>query len=89
MADHKYIPNGIGIKCDKGSVKTSLTVINPTDTILGKQWATSGDKIVGQSFQSFGSCSCRNGMPCTPSVLDWQKTAGPNILCIGNELLID
>jgi len=92
MAAHNYIPSGTLIRCDKGSIPAAiLTAVNPTSTILGKQWATSADKVEQLSFQTFGNCACKAGLPCKPSVKSskWKKTAGPDILCNGNELLID
>lgn len=91
MAEHKYIPSGIPIRCDKGTIIAPLIVVNPTSTIEGRQWATSGDKITGLSFQTFGLCACQGGKPCKPDVAEskWLKTAGSDIICIGNELLID
>lgn len=88
MGLNKYLSNGEMLICDKGTAPCPLKVVNPTTTIHNKQWATSGDKIVGLNFQAFGLCACKGGNPCKPKVTKWLNTAGPDINCIGNELLI-
>lgn len=70
----KYIPNGSCLICDKGSTPTKLMVTNHNNTkIYGEFLASEADAKLGQNILPFGSCSLKNGSPCTFSPLYWDK----------------
>ncbi|MFD2561821.1 DUF6531 domain-containing protein [Aquimarina rubra] len=86
MGIKKCVPKNIMLKCDKGGAPCPLTVINPTTTIHGVDIATEADKVFGQSFTGFGTCSV-TGSACAATVTNWKYTTKSSLVCSGNKLL--
>lgn len=89
MGDKKYVPQNAILVCDKGTVPSKIiSYTNIGVTIMAENMCTKGDNVASLNFQPFGSCSCKNGNPCTPTVTDWTNLS--DSISIGsNELLLE
>jgi len=71
----KHITNTTQLKCDKGTVLTSITVTSQTFmSIDGKLQATEEDKQSNTNIKPFGVCDVLRSS-CTPSPVKWNNTS--------------
>ncbi|MGS0528349.1 PAAR-like protein [Zobellia nedashkovskayae] len=89
MSGKKYVPEGVFLVCDMGTVPAELRSISYTETTLfGEHMCTKMDKTLVVNFEPLGACSASNGAPCTAPVLDWTNVTD-GITLGGNELLLE
>ncbi|MDO6819047.1 PAAR-like protein [Zobellia sp. 1_MG-2023] len=89
MSGKKYVPEGVYLVCDMGTVPAELRSISYTETTLfGEHMCTKMDKTLIVNFEPLGACSASNGAPCTAPVLDWTNVTD-GITLGGNELLLE
>ena len=71
----KHITDTTQLKCDKGTVLTSITVTSQSFmSIEGKLQATEDDKQPNLNIKPFGVCSVLRSS-CTPSPVKWNNTS--------------
>ncbi len=88
MAGKKYVPSGVFLVCDKGTVVSQLRNFNFQTTVFGEGLSTVADKKLMVNFTPFGACAVCNGCPCTAPVTNWMPFA-EGITVNGNELLLE
>ncbi|WP_289064435.1 hypothetical protein, partial [uncultured Zobellia sp.] len=65
MSGKKYVPEGVYLVCDMGTVPAELRSISYTETSLfGEHMCTKMDKTLIVNFEPLGACSASNGAPC-------------------------
>lgn len=73
MSNKKYVPQGVYLACDKGTVPTEFKITNNNNSFLFDQpIANTGDMVPNLNIMPFGACSVKNGNPCMPVPTPWQ-----------------
>ena len=86
--EKKYVPSGVCLMCDKGTLPSVLTVTsNLTTEIYGVQLATEADKLPMANIPPMGVCAVTH-IPCIvqPSPLGWSPVQ--NSVIIGGQRLL-
>ncbi|MDQ2772801.1 MAG: DUF6531 domain-containing protein [Bacteroidota bacterium] len=86
--EKKYVPSGVCLVCDKGTLPSMLTVTsNLTTEIYGVQLATEADKLPMVNIPPMGVCAVTH-IPCIvqPSPLGWSPVQ--NSVIIGGQRLL-
>lgn len=84
--EKKYVPSGVFLTCDKGTLPCQLSVtFNASTEIYGQSLATEADKITGVHVKSMGACAISHG-PCIPLPLTWSPVQ--NDVVVGNNRLL-
>ena len=65
MAGEKYVPSGVWLTCDKGTIASQFTVTPKSVKLYGQDWATEADLMPMINIMPFGVCSV-DGSLCTP-----------------------
>ncbi|HEX8504095.1 MAG TPA: PAAR-like protein, partial [Hymenobacter sp.] len=84
--EKKYVPAGVFLTCDKGTLPSQLTVtFNANTSIYGQSLATEADKIPLVNVKPMGVCIVGGG-PCVPAPLLWNPVQ--NDVVVGNNRLL-
>ena len=84
--EKKYVPAGVFLACDRGTVPSQLSVtFNANTSIYGQCLATEADKIAGVHVKPMGACAISQG-PCVPAPLLWNPVK--NDVVVGNHRLL-
>ncbi|MGI4887026.1 MAG: RHS repeat-associated core domain-containing protein [Janthinobacterium lividum] len=84
--EKKYVPAGVFLACDKGSLPSQLSVtFNANTSIYGQCLATEADKITGVHVKPMGACAVSQG-PCVPAPQLWDPVK--NDVVVGNNRLL-
>ncbi len=72
MSNKKYVPQGVYLVCDKGTVPTEFKITNNNNSFLfDEPVANIGDMVPMVNVQPFGACSLMNGSSCVPAPVMW------------------
>jgi len=73
MSEKKYIPQGVYLTCNKGTIPTRLRVTRQDTDLYDVPVATEGDKIPFFNIKPFGKC---NSLPtiCSLALIRWEKS---------------
>lgn len=86
--DQKYVPSGVCLLCDKGTLPGRLTVsFNLQATIYGANLATESDKQPLLNITPMGVCAMSR-MPCLPQPTQWLGLQN-DVLVNGQRLLLE
>jgi hypothetical protein len=88
----KYIPSGVFLKCNQGSIPGQLTVLPSQVTLYGEPWATDLDAKPMVNVMPFGICqllSKSNPVPCVPATMMWQKALEGGLQVNGAKPLLE
>lgn len=69
----KYIPEGVLLVCDKGTITSQLIANERKITLYGLTQATDKDNVFEKNILSFGACKTLKG-PCCFDCVEWSKT---------------
>ena len=84
--EKKYVPAGVFLTCDKGTLPSQLSVtFNANTAIYGQSLATEADKIPMVNVKPMGVCAITKG-PCVPAPLLWNPVQ--NDVVVGNNRLL-
>jgi RHS repeat-associated protein len=84
--EKKYVPEGVFLTCDKGTIPCQLSVtFNANTVIYGQNLATEADKLTGVNVKPMGLCAATHG-PCVPAPLTWSPVQ--NDVLVGNNRLL-
>ncbi|MEZ0539406.1 DUF4280 domain-containing protein [Fibrella arboris] len=87
MADgDKYIPNGVWLRCDKGTLTGRLTIIPKTVKLYGQDWAGQFDATPMVNIPTFGVCAIIKA--CVPATVVWQGTQA-DVSTLGQSPILD
>lgn len=84
--EKKYVPAGVFLTCDKGTLPSQLSVtFNANTSIYGQNLATEADKIPTVNVKPMGVCAITKG-PCVPVPVLWSPVQ--NDVLVGNNRLL-
>lgn len=84
--EKKYVPAGVFLACDKGTVPSQLSVtFNANTSIYGQCLATEADKVTGVHVKPMGACAVTQGA-CVPAPQLWSPVK--NDVVVGNNRLL-
>jgi len=66
MPGEKYVPSGVWLTCDKGTIASQFTVTPKTTKLYEQYWGTEADLVPMINIMPFGVCSV-DGSPCIPA----------------------
>jgi hypothetical protein len=87
----KFVPNGVFLRCSKGTMFPKFNVTPKTVSLYGEQMATEFDMVPMMNIPSFGLCTVTKYCPpCMPIPTMWQGVCSDNIyVAFGRPLLED
>lgn len=88
MAGEKYVPSGVWLTCDKGSITSQFIVTPKTVKLYGQDYGTEADLIPKVNIQPFGSCSV-DGSACVPAPVQWLDVFDGGVKVTGLRPLLD
>ena len=87
MADgDKYIPNGVWLRCDKGTLPRKLSILPKTVKLYGQDWAGHLDAVPMVNIPTFGVCAIIKA--CMPVTVMWQGSQ-TDVSIIGQSPILD